>query len=38
MNRSIIEVNDLSPKVMALKGQTLSRMINFAKSVKKADL
>lgn len=37
MNRSIIEINDLSPKVMALKGQTLSR-INFAKSVKKADL
>lgn len=38
MNRNIIEINDLSPKVMALKGQTLSRRINFAKSVKKADL
>lgn len=38
MNGSIIEVNDLFPKVMALKGQTLSRVTNFAKSVRKADL
>lgn len=37
MNRSIIDRSDSSPKVMALKGQTLSRLIHFAKSVKKAD-
>lgn len=37
MHGNIIEIRDSSPKVMALKGQTLSRVKHFAKSVKKAD-
>lgn len=37
MNGIIIEISDSSPKVTALKGQTLSRMKHLAKSVKKAD-
>lgn len=35
MNGNIDERNAMSPKVKALKGQTLSRVRNFAKCVKK---
>lgn len=38
MNGSITAVSDSSPKVTALKGQILSRMIHFAKSVEKKQI